>query len=59
MRTARPSGRPAGGLHQVPFKSRPPREQAPLPVDRITDACKSITLPQLCCGRYLSIKIHE
>ena len=24
---------------------------APIPVDRMTDTCKNITLPQLRCGR--------
>ena len=28
-----------------------PWDQAPSPVDRITDACENITLPQLRCGR--------
>ena len=30
--------------------TRPPREQTP-PVNRMTDACENITLPQLRCGR--------
>ena len=58
MRTARSSSRP-GGLHQAPREQTPPRpgtpppeDQAhPPPVDRITDACENITLPQLRCGR--------
>ena len=29
----------------------PPKTSQPLPVNRIIDACKNITLPQLCCGR--------
>ena len=40
---------PGGGLHQAP-----PPEQAPPPLpplNRITDACENITLPQLRCGR--------
>ena len=39
-----------------PGTSPPPQDQAPPPpppgpVDRITDACENITLPQLRCGR--------
>ena len=29
----------------------PPRQRPPPPVNRITDRCKNITLPQLRCGR--------
>ena len=46
MRTVRCSGRPWGrGVCLGGFCQTPP------PVDRITDTCKSITLPQLRCGR--------
>ena len=47
MRTARSSSRPGGGSPP----GRPSRDQAPPAVDRITDACENITLPQLRCGR--------
>ena len=36
---------PRAGSPLVPDS---PRDQAPLPMDRITDACENITLPQLC-----------
>ena len=52
MRTARSSGRP-GGLHQAPPRdqapppSRPPgTRHTPPPVNRMTNRCKNITLPQ-------------
>ena len=59
MCTAHSSSRPGGGgLHQAPPGadppdkappslpgSRPPQDQAPL-VNRMTDRCKNITLPQ-------------
>ena len=51
MRTARSSGRPGGSppgnpLGADPPQTRHPQEQTPLPVSRITDTCKNITLPQ-------------
>ena len=58
MRTARSSGRPGGVStrypprpDQTPPGPDTPREQAPQPVNRMTDACENITLPQLRCGR--------
>ena len=67
MRTARSSSRPGGvsTMHPpgsgtpTPPDQAPPRDQAPPypgirhppPVDRITDACENITLPQLRYGR--------
>ena len=42
VHTARSSSRPGGVLHQA----HPPRTRHPPPVDRITDRCKHITLPQ-------------
>ena len=48
MRTARSIGR-SGGLHQAPQQT-PPGADTP-PVNRMTDACENITLPQLRCGR--------
>ena len=50
---------PPGTRHPHPPDQAPPREQAPPlpreqvppPVDRITDACENITLPQLRYGR--------
>ena len=56
MRTARSSGFP-GGLHQAPPGAGTPWEQTPTSweqaplVNRMTDACENITLPQLHCGR--------
>ena len=35
---------------RLPPEQAPRREQALPPVDRITDACENITLPQLRCG---------
>ena len=35
----------------TPPGADPPRTRHPHPVDRITDACENITLPQLRCGR--------
>ena len=53
-----PGGSPPG---TPPDQAHPPGTRSPgsrhplrsrhLPVDRITDACENITLPQLCCGR--------
>ena len=59
MRTARSSSRPGGGSPPGPREQTHPREQTPPsprdqplpPVNRITDACENITLPQLRCGR--------
>ena len=48
MRTARSSGRPGGGgvsTRHPPGSRPPPRSRHP-PVNRITDACKNITVPQ-------------
>ena len=49
MRTARSSSRPEG-LHQAPPQSRPPPGPGTPPprsrVNRMTDRCKNITLPQ-------------
>ena len=50
MHTARSSSRP-GGLHQQPPGAEAPRRKDPPPVNRITDTCENITLPQLRCGR--------
>ena len=48
MPTARSSGHPGGGLHQAPAGADTPLGPGtPPPMDRITDACKNITLPQL------------
>ena len=67
MRTVRSSSRPGeGGLHQAPLwtrhtpsgsdppRTRHPRDRHPPPVDRMTDRCKHITLPQtsLCLWRH-------
>ena len=42
----------APGNHACPPQPcTPPSNQACPPVDRITDACENITLPQLRCGR--------
>ena len=47
MRTARSSSRPGGVSTRHPPGSRPHPEQAcPPPVNRMTDRCKNITLPQ-------------
>ena len=57
MRTALSSSHPGGCLHQAPPRDQAlpreqtPRDQAPPTVDRITDACENITLPQLRWGR--------
>ena len=60
MRTARSRSRPGeGGSPEQTPQEQTPREQThtPLPQDqtpainRITDACENITLPQLRCGR--------
>ena len=59
MRTARSSRRPRGAsppgkpLEQTPPPGADPPGAAipPIPVDRLTGACESITLPQLRCGR--------
>ena len=45
MRTTRSSGRPGGGVSPRTRHS-PPGADPPPPVNRITDACKNITLPQ-------------
>ena len=38
--------------HTLPWQpGMPPGNHAHPPVDRITDACENITLPQLSCGR--------
>ena len=52
---SRPPG-PGTPREQTPPDQALPREQTPPgsrhpPVDRITDACENITLPQLRCGR--------
>ena len=48
MPTARSSGHPGGGgLHQAPAGADTPLGPGTPPMDRITDACKNITLPQL------------
>ena len=39
------------GTWLVPGGGGVPGQVLPPPVDRITDTCKNITLPQLCCGR--------
>ena len=44
-----PEQAPPGTRH--PPKQTPPEQAPPPPVDRITDACENITLPQLRCGR--------
>ena len=62
MRTARSSSRSGGrgvSTRQPPEQTSPTPLGAdtpfgadtPPPVDRITDACENITLPQLRCGR--------
>ena len=56
MRTTRSSSRPGGVSARHPTDQVSPQEQTPLgastpPVDRITDACEIITLPQLRFGR--------
>ena len=63
MRTARSSSHP-GGVHQATPGTSPAEEAPPLgadhtpqrrhhplpPINRLTDACENITLPQLHCG---------
>ena len=44
-----PPPRPAARNAGIP--SLPPPTPTPTPVNRITDTCKNITLPQLRCGR--------
>ena len=66
MRTARSSGRPGGvSTRHTPLGADPPGSRhppgtrhpppgpplTPPPVNRMTDACENITLPQLRCGR--------
>ena len=60
MRTARSSSRPGGsppgtpplGADIRPDQAHTPGSRhPPPPVDRITDACENMTLPQLRCGR--------
>ena len=60
MRTARSSSHPGGSPPGTPWEQPPPGEQTPLgagppgadtpPVDRITDACENITLPNFVAG---------
>ena len=52
MHTARSSSHPGGSPPVAPPGAEPPpRKHPPSPVNRITDACENITLPQLRCGR--------
>ena len=44
-------GSAPGGMGGGWVVSQHALRQTPPPVDRITDACKNITLPQLHCGR--------
>ena len=45
MRTARSSSHPGGGVSTSPSQQQaPPRDQAPPPVDGITDACENIII---------------
>ena len=47
-----PPGRQPLGTELPPPRQRPPWTEEP-PVNRITDRCKNITLPQLRCGRQI------
>ena len=51
LRDQVPPGPGASWDQAHPPGADPPGPDTPPPVDRITDACENITLPQLRCGR--------